>query len=143
MSFLERIAFDWNGFSQVTRLVEECDFSGCLNERDAEDRLYELFHSKYESIQIIRQYGRGRAKIDLMVGDSVMIEIKYKLNSNAELQRLKGQLDDYCSWGNNLILALIGDTDPAIRKELQRFVNKIFPHNVILDNECRIIERPC
>lgn len=144
MSFFESIRFFWDSLGYVTELIEACDLSGCTSERDAEDRLYEYLHEKLSSTQVVRQYGRARAKVDLMVNDEVMIEIKFGLRTTSEYQRLKGQIDDYLDWKKVLIIVLVGQSDPALVKDLKTFIEKVNTQVVILDEgNIRLIEKHC
>jgi len=140
MDFFEKISFFWDADGVVKNLIEQWSPIGCSSEKDCEDSLYAFLHQKLDDVQIVRQYGRGRAQIDLMVNDSIMIELKFRLSSKSEYQRLVGQLIDYKEWGKNLIIVLVGETEPGLLKDLKKVVSREFG-SFLLDSSANIIEK--
>lgn len=140
MDIFEKISFFWNADGVVKGLIEQWSPAGCLSEKDCEDSLYAFLHQKLDDVQIVRQYGRGRAHVDLMINDSIMVELKYGLSSTSEYQRLIGQLIDYKGWGKNIIIVLVGKTEPGLLKDLKKFVSREFG-SFLLDSSANIIEK--
>jgi len=94
----------------------------CQTEKDYEKSLYQFLHKELDGIQITKQFGKGRIRADLMVGEKVIVEIKNNLDTPAKYQRLIGQLNDYKDWDKSVVIILTGKTDPNLRKQLDRFV---------------------
>lgn len=65
-----------------------------------------------EDHQITRQPGQGRFRADLGIDDKLIIEIKFNLNATSKHQLLVGQLEEYRDWDGQVILLLIGGTEP-------------------------------
>src|SRR6266850_8064666 len=120
MGLSRTLSFHWNPIGFVSNLVEKWDSSGCSSEKQCEESLYSFLHAQLPDMQIVQQYGRGRTHVDLMVGEKVMIELKYALSSTGEYQRLVGQLVDYKDWGKQFILVLAGETEPNLFKQLDK-----------------------
>lgn len=97
----------------------------CKTEKDYEKSLYGYLHKTLpKSVQVTSQHGKGRIHADIVVGDTVLIELKHNLNTTSKLQRLMGQLIGYKEWKKEILVLLIGKTEPNIRKELNRFIKK-------------------
>jgi hypothetical protein len=125
MGLLERIRFNfWDPAGMVVSLIQKWKPTKCGTEKAYETALYSFLHRKLEDIQITRQYARGRIRADLVVGDKVIIELKNDLNSTAKYQRLIGQLSEYKEWEGHIIILLTGQTDPNLRKQLRKYVEK-------------------
>jgi len=86
--------------------------------------LYSFLHKRLEDIQITKQYARGRIRADLLVGDKVIVEIKNNFNTTTKHQRLIGQITEYKEWEGEIIIVLMGKTDPNLRKELENYAEK-------------------
>lgn len=96
--------------------------SQCVTERDYEDSLYEYLHRVLPTVQIARQYAKGRSRVDMRVGDKVVVELKTDLTSTGEYQRLLGQLLELKRWDEFIVVVLTGETDPYFPKALLREV---------------------
>ncbi len=141
MSFGTTIGFLWSPKDAVAKIIKEWSATGCTSEKECEDSLYALLHERFPEIQIIRQYGRGRSRVDLMVAEKVMIELKYTLTSTSEYQRLVGQLIEYKDWHKDILLVLVGDTERSILKQLERTIETEFSGFTLLDNTIEIIQK--
>ncbi len=133
--------FFWSPKNTVSRLIKEWNPEGCASERECEDSLYLFLHARLDDKQIIRQYGKGRARVDLMVDDKVMVELKYALTSTSEYQRLVGQLVEYKDWHKDILVVLVGETEPSLLKQLQRVLEKEFSGITSLDNVVELIQK--
>ena len=116
MDFDTRVGFFWSPKDAVAKLVREWSPDECASEKGCEDSLYVFLHDRLDEMQIIRQFGRGRARVDLMVAEKVMVELKYTLTSTSEYQRLVGQLVEYKNWHKDILLVLVGDTERSLLK---------------------------
>lgn len=142
MDLWDRLRYWSNHIEYVAGLVDRWSPSGCASEKDCEDSLYNFLHKNLLDKQVIRQYGKGRSHVDLMVDDKVMIELKFKLSSTSEYQRLVGQLVDYGRWEKAFILVLVGETDRGMFKQLQKEIDERFPPTVVLEIIGRVIHKP-
>lgn len=71
--------------------------------------MYKYLCDNTKDIEVVRQYGSSRVRVDLCVGRKVFIEIKKDLNSTSKLQRLLGQLEPYNKekWENMIIILIV------------------------------------
>ena len=137
----ENIKFGWDAIGLVSRLIENWQPIQFSSEREAEDSLYEYLHNQFEHIQVTRQYGRGRATVDLVIGDRVMLELKHNFGTTSESQRLKGQLMEYKSWKMAIIVVLTGDTDMNLLKDLKTFVERELSGGTFFDDAVKGIQK--
>jgi hypothetical protein len=107
-------------FSTTVKQINEWSPDGCSNEKEYENSLYKYLHSVFPDTQITKQYAVGRAKADIGVGNpvEVIIEIKKDLNATNKMQRLMGQIDEYQNWKGRIIILLVGQTEPNIKKQI-------------------------
>lgn len=121
MSLLETLQFHaWNGPAMVRRIIIQWEPEGCSTEKQYERSLYDYLHEEFQTIQITKQYAKGRIRADIVVGDKVIIEIKNNLDTTGKYQRLVGQIAGYKGWDGSIIILLVGKTDKNLRKELDR-----------------------
>src|SRR5262245_25669115 len=106
MGLWHRLGYFLDYIRYIAALIDEWNPSGCTSEKDCENSLFSFLHESLFDKQIVRQYGRGRARVDLMVDDKVMIEIKFNLTSTSEYQRLVGQMVEYAEWKKTFFLIL-------------------------------------
>ena len=85
----------WDGPGVVTKLVEAWEPGTLKNEKQYENSLYDFLIENLEGIEVIKQYGKGRMRADLIVNNNVIIELKNNLDATTKYQRLIGQLSDY------------------------------------------------
>jgi hypothetical protein len=123
MSLLEKFQFHmWDASGMVQKLVKEWKPRGCTTEQHFEKSLYDHLHDNLESIQVTKQYARGRIRADIVVGEKVIIELKNNLDATGKYQRLVGQLAEYKEWDGPIIVILCGGTDRNLRKQLDKFL---------------------
>lgn len=123
MGLLEKLQFRFFDSGRMIKgLVEEWKPVGCRTEKAYEKSLYAFLHERLEDIQVTKQYAKGRIRADLVVGDEVIIELKNNLNTTAKYQRLVGQISEYKEWDGQILIVLVGSTDPNLRKQLLRYV---------------------
>src|SRR5262245_29580203 len=109
--------FRWDPVKTVCALVERWKPINCAVEKDYEDSLYEFLHQQLPSVQVARQWAFGRTRIDMRVGDKVMIELKTNLDTTGEYQRLLGQILELKKREEPIVVILTGSTDPYFLKE--------------------------
>ncbi len=116
---LKDLAFKyWDATGTVIDLIKKWEPGACNTEKDYEESLCKYLHENLKDIQVTKQYANGRFKADIVVGDNVIIEIKYNLKTTGQYQRLSGQLQSYKSWKGNTILLLTGTTEPNLKKQV-------------------------
>jgi len=141
MKLIESIDYFLNPLSFVANLINAWNVSGCSSEKECENSLYTFLHEKLPDIQVVQQYGRGRSQVDLMIDDKVMVELKYMLESTSEFQRLVGQLIDYKTWDKQIIIVLVGATEPSLLKQLRSIVKREFSGLGFFEEDVLILEK--
>lgn len=124
MGLLDKLKWRWDRVRALTSLLTKWHPRNCETEKHYENSLYSFLHKKLEGHQITKQYAIGRLHADLVIDNSLIIEIKYNLNTPSKYQRLLGQLAGYKEWDGRVVLVLIGKTDPNLRKELTSHLEK-------------------
>jgi len=121
MGFLERLRFRFfDSGGMIASLIEQWHPRKCNTEKDYEKSLYRFLRNKLEDIQVTKQFARGRIRADLVVGDDVIVELKNNLKTTARYQRLIGQITVYKEWDGQIIIVLVGETDPNLYKEVMK-----------------------
>jgi hypothetical protein len=124
MSTFDEIKFKlWNNVDAVVSLIQRWNPKNCKTEKDYEKSLYEYLHNEFDTIQVTKQYAKGRIKADIVIGGEkgIIIEIKRNLTTKAEYQRLIGQLVEYKEWPGSVIVLLAGSVDLNFKKQLEKF----------------------
>ncbi|GAH19881.1 unnamed protein product, partial [marine sediment metagenome] len=88
MGILSKIGFNLNPVGTVMDIINKWKPGKCKTEKDYEKSLYNFLEKQLPDIEIVKQFGIGRTKVDIAVARKVFIEIKYNLNSTSKLQRL-------------------------------------------------------
>ena len=127
----------WDSVGATADLIKKWKPRKCKTEKDFEKSLYNFLHDQLDSIQITKQYAKGRIRADLVIEDKVIIELKNNLDSTAKYKRLIGQLTEYEEWEGQIIVLLTGKTDPNLKKQLDKFVqdrnsDSIFDKNLLV-----------
>ncbi|MGH7596107.1 MAG: hypothetical protein ACREOI_07120 [bacterium] len=123
MSTFDEVKFKlWNNVDAVVSLIQRWNPKNCKTEKDHEKSLYEYLHKEFDTIQVTKQYAKGRIKADLVIGGEkgIIIEIKRNLTARAEYQRLIGQLVEYKEWAGSVIVLLAGSIDLNFKKQLEK-----------------------
>jgi hypothetical protein len=124
MGLLDNIRFNYvDSLGIVASKIEKWRPRRCKTEKDYEKSLYMHLHKELPGIQVTKQFARGRVRADLMIGDKVLVEIKRNLNTTAKYQRLIGQIADHKEWAGSGIILLIGETEPNLRKQLDKYLH--------------------
>lgn len=104
--------------SAVKEAIAKWSPHECKDEKSYENSLYFFLHEYFPDVQITKEYAIGRTKVDINVGDEVIIEIKKDLKSTDKYDRLVGQLEEYKKWKGATIILLVGDAEPHFKKKL-------------------------
>ena len=74
-----------------------------------------------EDVRVEKEYRHRGTTIDIWIGwkgylfdDELAIEIKHNLNKKTDFDRLVGQIEGLDPKENKILVALIGETDPAL-----------------------------
>ena len=136
MSLLSRFGFNFNPVGTVTDIIKRWRPGKCKTEKEYEKSLYTFLEKQLPDIEITKQFGIGRTKVDIAVGRKVFIEIKYKLNSTSKLQRLLGQLSLYKKEKEeDLIILLCGNVDKNILRQLKDEVEEYNRTMFVFDSD--------
>lgn len=138
MAILDKIKMAWDNVSHVENLIKEWKPKGCKTERDFKEDLFKYLEKKLEGIEIIRESGKERVRVDLAVGNKTFIEFKKDLKDTGQLQRLLGQLEIYSNKLDNIIVVICGEADKSLLKQLVD-KKKAYDWNVGFD--CRILQK--
>jgi hypothetical protein len=124
MGILDKLKWRLDSVKALASLFSKWRPRNCETEKDYENSLASFLHKELEDHQITPQYAKGRFHADLVIDDRLIIEIKYNLNTTAKYQRLLGQLAEYKEWPGQVVLLLVGKTDPNLRKQLTAYLKK-------------------
>lgn len=84
--------------------------------------------SPFESRKVTIQSESGRWLCDIVVNRSIGIELKKDLKEKAKVDRAVGQINRYWSHYHDIIVVLVGDTDPNkyddLREQISDFVER-------------------
>ena len=115
------LGFTLDPFDTVKEKVEAWDASKCTTEKQCEQSLAKALGKALVNQKIEKQYGSGRQRVDILVGDKVPIEMKYNLIKASVLQRLIGQLELYLKKWDHVILVLCGKISSNMLKDLRQY----------------------
>lgn len=121
MDIISKAAFFLDPTEAVKKAINKWSPNECKTEKDFENSLYNFLHEHFDDVQITKQDGVGRSRADLNVGDKVLIEVKKDLRLKSQHDRLTGQLEDYRKWKGSIIILLVGETEPNLKKKLLRY----------------------
>ncbi len=103
------VSYFFDAYGTVATIIKQWQPSDCTTERDFEKSLVRELQAKLKGKKVISQYGSGKQKVDIVVQDEVPIEIKKDIKSNAVLQRLIGQIEQYLVNWKYLVLVICGE----------------------------------
>lgn len=125
MGMLDKAKWTWDKISVVKKLIEEWKPRACKTEKAYENSLKDFLNDKLgEGHTITAQYGSGRFRADLTIDNTLNIELKYNLESPSEYLRLTGQLMEYKNMEGQIIVLLVGKTDPNLKRKLTSFLEE-------------------
>lgn len=123
MSFLSSLKMMFDGPGAVGKLIKSWKPGTLKNEKKYEDSLYDYLMEGLEGVDVVKQYGKGRLRADLVVNDNIIIELKHNMDSTGKHQRLVGQLDEYKQWEGPVFIVLCGKTDPNLLKKIKKYAS--------------------
>lgn len=125
MGILSKMAFNYDPIGKVRGIVKKWKPRKCSTEKDYESSLFRFLEKELPDIEVVKQYGIGRAKFDIAVGRKVFIEIKNRLDSTSKLQRLIGQLTIYKKEKvDNIVILICGKSDRNLLSQLNKEVKR-------------------
>lgn len=118
-------------FSKVVRTIESIDFIACEKEKDYENQLYQFLGAK--GFEVCHEKSRKGARFDLVIGDDeIAVELKI-IKGSSEFQRLLGQIMQYKSQFNNIIIVLVDKFgNPSVMKQETKRIKEIDPENIAI-----------
>lgn len=123
MGKLNRMSMVWDAIGTVADLVKEWKPRDCRTEAHFEKSLYDFLMDNSKGIDVVRQYGKGRARVDIAVDDQVFIEVKLNLDTTDKYHKLVGQIESYLKKGlDNLIVVLCGSSDKGLVHDLNSHI---------------------
>lgn len=123
MGVIDKLKFYvWDDVGAVIDVIKKWKPRDCKTEKDLENSLVRKLKKHFPGLDVTPQYERNGIRGDIVVGDKVLIEIKYNLKSTPTLI---GQLMRYeQKWPGRVLVLLTGDTKPSLIKELEEFVQE-------------------
>jgi hypothetical protein len=120
MQLLDLMAYEFDAPSAIRKALDRWAPSKLETEKQYEGSLYAFLHKEFDSpsINISIQFGAGRNKADIRIGDSATIELEKDLNSAAQYERLVGQIEQYRKWKGKIFIVLVGKSKPNLTKKL-------------------------
>lgn len=103
----------------VCRAIEGWIPEDLSSESVVESSLALHLSQRINGAEIRRQFAYDRIRADLLIEETVAIEIKLNLRSTNEFQRLIGQLETYARWGKRTIVLLVGETDENLQRRIK------------------------
>ena len=125
MEDLKRFFFrTWSPLESVRDAIADWPLPDANNEAEFEESLASFLSARFDYLEIRRQFPFGRIRADIVVEQTVAIELKFHLNLTTEFQRLIGQLDTYSEWGLRLIVLVVGDIQDDFKRRIEMRLKK-------------------
>jgi hypothetical protein len=130
-----RFGFDPSG--SVMSALKKWSPKEYKSEGEYEKDLYGFLNENFDGVEVTRQFGSSRSRVDLCVGRKVYIELKKDLDTTGKLQRLLGQLQLYSNekW-ENVLLVVVGKADPNLLKQAEDAAAKFGRDLMSFDGWC-------
>ena len=113
------IGFEWDIMGTVEKIIKKWKPERCTREKDYERSLVTFLQEKMPDVIIVPQYGAGTQKIDIVVGEEVVIELKNDLKTTSECQKLIGQLNGYERNWDKIFVVVCGEIKDNLKKDLE------------------------
>ena len=68
----------------ISDLVDCWRLRKCDAEKQYENSLYEFLYGQLEEVQVTKHFALGRIRADIVVGDTIIIELKNNLDTTAK-----------------------------------------------------------
>ncbi|MGB1119790.1 MAG: hypothetical protein ACPGYR_04780 [Chitinophagales bacterium] len=128
MGFKEMRFRMWDGYNMLLQSIEDWEPKDCNREKDYQESLYLKLHSDLGDISVRKEHVINGYKIDILVDENYLIELKHNLNGKGKLQRLYGQLINYLDASNgnwdgtsSIFVVVCGECEPQIKKDLKKY----------------------
>jgi len=127
----------------VIKLIDDWHPRSCKTEKDFERSLHRHLEKNLKDVNVIKQYAAGRVKGDIVVDEKILIEIKDRLKSTAQLQRLLGQIDIYASqWKGKVIVIICGESERDLMKTLKSKIENLKAQTLLfVDQSIFLVDR--
>ena len=114
----------WDPLNSVSKKIEQWTPPIVNSEKEIEESLFNYLSTKFPNLSIRKQFSYDRIRADLLIENTVAVEIKLNLISTVEFQRLIGQLEGYARWGKNMIVLIVGKIEPDLKYRVQERLDK-------------------
>jgi hypothetical protein len=122
---LRNLWFDFmDPVGTVYDLIHEWQPTNTSSETKIEESLHAHLAKHLKRHDVRRQFRHDRVTADILINEKLAIEIKINLTKTAEFQRLIGQLDCYADWGVQIIVLLVGEVDPDLKRRVEDRLQK-------------------
>jgi hypothetical protein len=137
-----KMQFSWDAPGAVAGLIQKWTPPEFKSEGEYEKDLYGYLHDNLNGIEVTRQFGSSRSRVDICVGRKVFVELKKDLDSTAKLQRLLGQLQLYAKekW-EFVLLVVVGQADKNLLAQAKEGLEKIGRDSWALSDNWRLIRK--
>src|SRR6267142_592631 len=103
----------WNAYQVVSAALAKWRPDSLRSKEGIEESLYQYLMRELPDVQITKPREQIHSKRgDIVVGDSVMLELKSDVNTPSKYQEVLDDLASLREWSGEIILLLIGQTDP-------------------------------
>lgn len=138
---MRAIRYAQNAGQVVGDLVEKWSPQNFKVEHELEKSLHNYLKKELPWVKVTRQYGSGRVKCDIAVGNDVMIELKSGFKSTQKLQRLIGQLELYKKeWEKPIIVVLAGETEEDLLHDLNSHARQLDEIRIITKETVKLAD---
>ena len=121
-----KMQFSWDAPGSIAGLIEKWAPPEYKSEGEYEKDLYAYLNANLNGIEVTRQFGSSRSRVDICVGRKVYVELKKDLDSTGKLQRLLGQLQLYANEKWEIVfLVVVGKSDPNLLAQAKDGLQKI------------------
>lgn len=121
----------WDDLSTLRKLIHRWTPNPYTLEKDYERSLASFLRTELKGIKITQQYAVDRIRFDIVLNDSIAIELKCNLIDIGDFQRLLGQLLLAKRWSGHVLVLLLGNTDPDILDSLNREIRDLAPSSIL------------
>jgi len=111
----------WNAYQVVSAALAKWRPDSLRSKEGIEESLYQYLMRELPDVQITKPREQIHSKRgDIVVGDSVMLELKSDVNTPSKYQEVLDDLASLREWSGEIILLLIGQTDPKLLKSIEK-----------------------
>lgn len=134
-------------YSQVVRVIETWEPSKYNSEKKYQEKLVKYLRDRLNrtpsfsfgsSSKITVKKEDGRGLCDVVVDRDIGIELKRNLKTKSQIDRLFGQIDDYIKDYRDVLVVLVGKTDPDALDQLRDKIRSIQPSGFGMQNQTSV-----